>query len=129
MDLVIISIRIIGFNQYFVNSSGDFAHETIKSLRVIGANHTADILQRAIDEFPDKKVPNDRDKRTDIVEQIEETANEKWEALDQRFFEYKDNLNLLNIEYVKKFCTEFEDSCRKWQPLTKAISHGGTVDI
>lgn len=37
-----------GFNQYFLNSSGDFAHETIKSLRTIGANHTADILQLAL---------------------------------------------------------------------------------
>lgn len=96
-----------GFNQYFINSSGDFAHETVKSLRTIGANHTADILQSAIDEFPDKKVPQDRDERTNLVGQIEEKANEKWEDLDQKFFEYKDNLNLLNIDYVKKFRTEF----------------------
>jgi hypothetical protein len=96
-----------GFNQYFTNSSGDFAHETIKSLRVIGANHTADILQSAIDQFPDKNVPRDRDERTEIVGQIEETANEKWEELDQKFLEYKDDLNSLNIEYVKKHRTEF----------------------
>lgn len=96
-----------GFNQYFTNSSGDFAHETINSLRIIGANHTADILQSAIDQFPDKKVPSDRDERIELVGQIEETANEKWEELDQKFFEYKDNLNSLNIEYVKKHRTEF----------------------
>ena len=96
-----------GFNQYFINSSGDFAHETINSLRTIGANHTADILQSAIDQFPDKKVPRDRDARIDLVGQIEETANEKWEELDQKFFEYKDDLNSLNIEYVKKHRTEF----------------------
>jgi hypothetical protein len=40
-----------GFNQYFINSSGDFVHETINSLRTIGAHHTADILQAAIDSF------------------------------------------------------------------------------
>lgn len=96
-----------GFNQYFINSSGDFAHETINSLRTIGANHTAEILQSAIDQFPDKKVPLDRDKRTELVGQIEDTANEKWEGLDQMFFEYKDDLNSLNIEYVKKHRTEF----------------------
>jgi hypothetical protein len=96
-----------GFNQYFINSSGDFAHETIHSLKTIGANHTADILQSAIDQFPDKKVPSDRDERIDLVGQIEETANEKWEELDQKFFEYKDDLNSLNIEYVKKYWTEF----------------------
>jgi hypothetical protein len=96
-----------GFNQYFINSSGDFAHETINSLKTIGANHTADILQSAIDQFPDKKVPSDRDERIDVVRQIEVTANEKWEELDQKFFEYKDNLNSLNIEYVKKHRDEF----------------------
>ena len=32
-----------GFNQYFFNSSGDFAHKTIQSLQTIGANKTADI--------------------------------------------------------------------------------------
>lgn len=96
-----------GFNQYFINSSGDFTHETINSLRTIGANLTADILQSAIDQFPDKKVPRDRDERIDLVRQIEETANEKWEELDQKFFEYKDDLNSLNIEYVKKHRTEF----------------------
>ena len=96
-----------GFNQYFINSSGDFAHETINSLKIIGANRTADILQSAIDQFPDKKVPSDRDERIELVAQVEETANEKWEDLDQKFFEYKDNLNSLNIEYVKKYRTEF----------------------
>ena len=92
-----------GFNQYFCNSSGDNAHETILSLKAIGAGKTAEILQKAIDQFPKKFVPKDRDERTEIVEQIEDTANEVWEELDERFFEYEDDLNTLNIEYVKKY--------------------------
>jgi hypothetical protein len=91
-----------GFNQYFCNSSGDNAHETILSLKTIGADKTADILQKAIDQFPNKLVPKDRDERTEIVEQIEETANEVWDDLDQKFYEYEDDLNSLNIEFVKK---------------------------
>lgn len=91
-----------GFNQYFVNSSGDFAQETILSLKAIGADKTSSILQMAIDQFPDKKVPKDRDERIEIIEQIEDTANEVWEELDQAFLEYEDDLNKLNIEYVKK---------------------------
>src|SRR4051812_12008186 len=59
-----------GFNQYFINSSGDYAHEAIKSLQAIGANTTADILQRAIDQFPNQKVPKDRDERNEVVESI-----------------------------------------------------------
>jgi len=91
-----------GFNQYFCNSSGDNAHETILSLKAIGADKTADILQKAIDQFPDKKVPKDRDERTEIVGQIEEVADEVWEELDQAFYNYEDDLNTLNIEFVKK---------------------------
>lgn len=91
-----------GFNQFFYNSSGDFAHETITSLRIIGAGKTADILQKAIDQFPDSVVPKDRVKRQEVLEQIEENANEVWEQLDQAFYKYEDNLHDLNIEYVKQ---------------------------
>ena len=91
-----------GFNQYFINSSGEYAHQTIQSLKLIGANTTADILQKAIDQFPDKKVPQDRDERNELVEQIEATANEIWNELDQQFFQYADDLNTLNLHYVKQ---------------------------
>ena len=91
-----------GFNQYFINSSGNYAHETILSLKAIGADKTASILQQAIDQFPNKTVPKDRDERTEIVEQIEEVADEVWDELDQKFYKYEDDLNTLNIEYVKK---------------------------
>jgi hypothetical protein len=96
-----------GFNQYFVNSSGDFAHETILSLKIIGADKTADILQQAINQFPDKKVPKDRNTRIEIVEQIQGIANDIWEELDQKFFEYQDDLNSLNLDFVKKHKDKF----------------------
>ncbi len=92
-----------GFNQYFCNSSGDNAHETILSLKAIGADKTAEILQKAVDQFPNETVPKDKDKRNEIVEQIEKTAGEVWNNLDQKFYEYEDDLNTLNIEYVKKY--------------------------
>ena len=77
-----------GFNQYFFNSSGDYAHKTIQSLLTIGANKTADILQKAIDQFPKRNVPEDRTERQKILEQIQVTANLFWEELDQKFFTY-----------------------------------------
>ncbi len=96
-----------GFNQYFINSSGDFAHQTIQSLTAIGATTTADILQKAIEQFPDKKVPQDKDERIELVEQIEETANEVWEELDQKFFEYADDLNTLNLNFIRQHKADF----------------------
>lgn len=96
-----------GFDQYFLNSSGDFAHETIGALRTIGADHTAEILQCAIDLFPGKRVPRNREERISILEKIRPNASDEWAQLDEMFFAYKDNLNALNFEYVKRNQTEF----------------------
>ena len=91
-----------GFSQYFYNSSGDFSHQTIISLKKINANKTADILQLAIDQFPNSIVPEDREERKRILEAIEEKAEETWEKLDKIFFEYQDNLYELNIDFIKQ---------------------------
>ena len=96
-----------GLIQFFTNSSGDFTHETINSLKLIHAEHTASILQLAIDQFPNKSVPANTSERIVLVEHIIETAMEKWDVLDQKFYEYKDDLNALNIEYVRRNRTEF----------------------
>jgi hypothetical protein len=90
-----------GFNQYFRNSSGDFANETLKSLEDIKAFTTADILRKAIDQFPNNKVPKVSTDRIKVIDQIEEDANPVWEQLDQKFFEYADNLNALNLDFVR----------------------------
>ena len=41
-----------GFKQFYYNSSGAFAHETIYSLKIVGAYKTANIVMRANDQFP-----------------------------------------------------------------------------
>ena len=97
-----------GFNQFYLNPSGDFAHETVNSLKEIGAHKTAEILQKANDQFPDKTVPKDREKRQETLEQIEDAANKIWEELDQKFFTYEDDLNSLNMDYVSKNRNDFK---------------------
>ena len=96
-----------GFNQYFYNSSGDFAHQTIISLRQINAIKTVDILQLAINQFPNSIVPTDRSERQEILENIEEKADKVWEQLDKRFLEYEDNLYDLNIDFIKQNRSSF----------------------
>jgi len=97
-----------GFYQYYYNSSGDFAHETIDSLKAIGANKTAEIVKIANDQFPEMKVPKDRVERQNILDQIKEKADEIWEELTQKFFKYEDDLNSLNMNYIKKNIRDFE---------------------
>ena len=92
-----------GFWQYFFNSSGNFAHQTVDSLKIIEAKTTADMLQKAIDQFPNKKVPNTYDERMDIFEQIDDTTFEIWEELTQKFYKNPpDDLTTLNFEYIKQ---------------------------
>lgn len=96
-----------GFIQYFINSGGNFAHETVTSLRAVGAHGKADIVQAAIDLFPNKRAPSDRDTRTEVMEKIERVTNPKWENLDVKFHESKENLDSLNLEYIRKYSAEF----------------------
>lgn len=91
-----------GFKQYFINTSGEFAHETIQSLREIEAHKTAEILQLAINEFPEAIVPKNRVERVGLIEEIEYLVNEVWSELDQHFYRYEDDLNFLNFTYVKE---------------------------
>ncbi len=95
-----------GFNQYFLNSSGDYAHETLQSLKLIGAVKTAEILRQAISKFPQGKVPKSRETRQEVIDKID-PSTEIWEQLDQEFFRYQENLNELNIAYIKKHLNEF----------------------
>lgn len=91
-----------GFNQFFFNSSGNFAHETVSDLEIIGAFKTSQILQEAINQFPNSIVPKNRQERIEILEQIEEVADEVWDKLDEKFGDYEEDLTSLLMEYVKK---------------------------
>ena len=97
-----------GFNQYFYNSSGDYAHETILALEAIGAENARTILAAAVNEFPDHLVPKDRDERQEALAKIESKAQESWDKLDSEFYTYPDDLDALNIEYVKRNRKDFE---------------------
>lgn len=97
-----------GFNQFYFNSSGDFSHESINALIKIGANKTAEIVKKANSQFPDKKVPKDRTERQEILEQIEDKADEIWEICDTDFYKYEDNLAGLLIEFVKNSKSDFQ---------------------
>ncbi|MGE0087158.1 MAG: DMP19 family protein [Desulfococcaceae bacterium] len=90
-----------GFSQFYSNSSGDFAHEVIVSLKAVGADKTAETVLKANGLFPDGKVPKDREKRQEILEKIEENASDKWGELEEKFMAYEEDLNSLNMAYIK----------------------------
>ena len=95
-----------GISQYFFNS-GQYAHETVNSLKAISALKTAEILQKSIDKFPKAIVPKDDDKREDILEKMEEKNDSIWDKLEDKFYEYEDDLNDLNLAYIQQHINDF----------------------
>jgi len=97
-----------GFDQYFFNSSGDYAHETLEALERINAPQMRNILDEAIKSFPITPVPKDTEKRRKFMEDLPESISNNWVRLDNEFYEYPENLARLVIEYVKKNKRSFE---------------------
>lgn len=98
-----------GFNQFYWNSSGDYANETVDALIKIGAQKTVEIVRKANSEFNDGKVPKGQIERQVEFEIIEEKANEIWQKCDSQFYEYQDNLTELLIAFIITNKAEFEN--------------------
>jgi hypothetical protein len=93
-----------GFESFFYNSYGTYADETVSTLKTIGANQFAQILQEAMNVFPNGQVPKDIDERQELMDSFAEGI---WEQIDQKFYAYPENLNELNLEYVRRYKDSF----------------------
>ena len=94
-----------GFQQFFFNSSGNNADETVAALASIGAHNTAELLRLAIAKFPGGKVSGDQDERQVLM--VDSFSGEAFEDLDEKFFAYEDPLTDLNFEWIRKNAGEF----------------------
>ncbi|WP_298521191.1 DMP19 family protein [uncultured Kordia sp.] len=97
-----------GFDQYFFNSSGEYAHETLTALKDINAPKMAAILHQAIKIFPTVPIPKNAEARRECMEKISETITDNWDSLDNEFYQYPENLTELSIEYVKNNKSKFQ---------------------
>ena len=97
-----------GIDQFFSNSSGNYAHETVTALEEIGAQKTSDLLKKAISVFPDGDVPKDREKRREVMEEIEDDSEDTWNELDDKFYEYEDDIPSLILSYIRSNRKEFK---------------------
>ncbi len=89
-----------GFEQYFINSSGDYALETPSALDEIGAHEIAKIVNRAIDIFPGGEPSRVREDRMKKIESMDENIRENYSELDSEFLKYPDPLEELQIQYM-----------------------------
>ncbi|XLS29205.1 DMP19 family protein [Flavobacteriaceae bacterium M23B6Z8] len=97
-----------GFRQFYWNSSGDYANETVKALLEIGALKTSFLVNKANQEFAKGEVPKEREERFKMLEAIEEKAESTWNELDKIFYKYEDPIGSLLIEYVRKNKNRFK---------------------
>ena len=96
-----------GIDQFFVNFAGDNAEETINALKEIRSVKFLRILETAVQQFPDAKPPKDRDERLEVMEGIEEKAGPVWNALDDEFYKYEEDIYGLLIGYIQKNIIDF----------------------
>lgn len=91
-----------GFDQYFVNPSGDLSVETLSILKEMGATATAAILEKAMAPFPKGKPPEDGGKRWAAMEKIRKKAKPIWDKCDDEFYSRKEDLPKLLLDYAVK---------------------------
>lgn len=89
-----------GFNQFYSNSAGDFATETVNALEEIGAAHTAEIVRQANALFESGEPPRDCEEREEALETIRDDHEDDLDTLNTAFYEYQDNLSELLHAFV-----------------------------
>lgn len=97
-----------GFNQYFYNSSGQFAEEAYEACEGIGAHKTASIVQEAIKILFNEMDLYRKTKEAGTLEAFMESYNEtELGRCDEEFYKYQDNLNGLIVTYIRSHYQEF----------------------
>ncbi len=91
-----------GFDQYFFNSSGDFAFVVVEALRAIGADRAAAIVQEAVDVFGPAGPARDHSARQEALDAAGALAQARLEELDERFYAYPDDIGGLLAAYVER---------------------------
>lgn len=97
-----------GFIQFFDNASGALADETVPAFKRIGAGKTASICKKALKALG-QKLPRDWEERRALLDKIvDDRVAELLEACDDAFYEYPDDLEDLNVAYVRKNAEHFD---------------------
>ena len=96
-----------GFDQFFFNSSGDHARQTLEALNAIGAPQVASMLSRAIAVFPDSAPSSDRTKRQAQLDALDQAKRDSLGDVDQEFFAYPEPITELLRVYVESHASEF----------------------
>jgi hypothetical protein len=91
-----------GFDQYYFNSAGDHALDTVRALETIGAKRTAELVRTMNNLFGPAGPSPVRFKRQDQLSSLRDSVANKMHDADKRFYKYDDNLEQLLTAFVSK---------------------------
>lgn len=91
-----------GVNQFYFNSAGDHAAETVKALETIGANHSADLVRQANALFGEAGPSPDRNTRQKQLDALGDAKTKRMDEIEAAFMKYEDKLGQMLEAYVSK---------------------------
>ncbi len=98
-----------GFNQFFFNSSGDYAKETGPALHEVGLHDLATMYEQALAAFPG--VPSaDVGARRDQMTEVPAKTSALWRGLEDRLYadhDRDDRSDAALIAYLRKHGADF----------------------
>ena len=89
-----------GFDQFFFNTSGEYAHEALQAYVDIGAERQAEIVYKAINSFPELPIPKALETRRSCMENVPQHIEKTWNELDTEFYKDDDIFFSLLIQYI-----------------------------
>ena len=96
-----------GFEQYFLNSSGDLSLRTPDALRALGAPKVASIVEAALAVFPSGRPASESEAREAQLAAFTEARTERLQDLDGDFLTYPEPLAQLERNYVQAHRADF----------------------
>ncbi len=89
-----------GFQQFFDNT-GSRTKAIVDALTKIGATENARVILEACQVFPNQMPSQDPDELDEQIEQVQESAQARWDRLSQDYFRVKVDLGSLLFDYWK----------------------------
>ncbi|MDG3004098.1 DMP19 family protein [Paludisphaera mucosa] len=96
-----------GFDQYFVNSSGDRWKEAVEGLREMGSVELAGLLNEAVARFGATPPSADRATRLDQLDAIARADADAFDPIDDRWYESKESVDVLTGRFVIAHAADF----------------------
>ncbi|APU97063.1 hypothetical protein BV902_12490 [Sphingobacterium sp. B29] len=100
-----------GYNQFYFNSSGQFAAALPEALKLVGATKFADLTERANSTFEKDKSKITEDQDGTVEGFSKSYENNPLNKFDEEFYKLNDveNLQKIQVDYVRKNKKEFTD--------------------